>query len=48
MDAVLLTWRWQNILSIWLMVVLLYLLVTFGNQMMIRYEGNKAAGDANG
>lgn len=43
MDAVLLTWRWQNILSIWLMVILLYLLVTCGQQMAIRYEGNKAA-----
>ena len=43
MDAVLLTWRWQNILSIWLMVILLYLLVTFGQQMALRYEGGKAA-----
>lgn len=45
MDAVLLTWRWQNILSIWLMVALLYLLVTFGHQVAMRYEGNKAAGN---
>lgn len=36
MDAVLLTWRWQNILSIWLMVVLLYLLVTVGHQVVIK------------
>lgn len=42
MDAVVLTWRWQNILAIWLMVILLYLLMTFGHQMMLRYEGNKA------
>lgn len=45
MDAVLLTWRWQNILSIWLMVVLLYLLVTCGQQIALRYDGAKAAND---
>lgn len=27
MDAVVLTWRWQNILSIWIMVIALGLLV---------------------
>lgn len=43
MDAVLLTWRWQNILSIWLMVILLYFLVTMGAQLVMRGEGNKAA-----
>ena len=43
MDAVVLTWRWQNILAIWLMVILLYLLMTFGNQFMMRAEGMKAA-----
>jgi len=45
MDAVVLTWRWQNILAIWLMVALLYLLMTFGHQLMMRAEGNKAAND---
>lgn len=43
MDAVLLTWRWQNILAIWLMVILLYLLVTMGSQIAMRAEGGKAA-----
>jgi hypothetical protein len=38
MDAVLLTWRWQNILSIWLMVIMLYLLVTVGQQVAMRYS----------
>lgn len=46
MDAVLLTWRWQNILSIWIMVVLLFLVVTLFQQFALRYEGAKAA--ANG
>lgn len=32
MDAVLLTWRWQNVLTIWLMVIALALLVTVGAQ----------------
>lgn len=45
MNAVVLTWRWQNILAIWLMVALLYLLVTFGHQMMLRYDGSKAANE---
>jgi len=26
MDAVILTWRWQNLLSIWLMVIVLALI----------------------
>ena len=43
MDAVLLTWRWQNILAIWVMIGLLYLLMTVGHQVMLRGEGNKAA-----
>lgn len=46
MDAVLLTWRWQNILSIWIMVIALYLLITVMQQVMIRREGMEAA--ANG
>ncbi len=32
MDAILLTWRWQNILSIWIMVIALGLLITVGSQ----------------
>jgi hypothetical protein len=43
MDAVVLTWRWQNILSIWLMVIALFLLVTVGSQFLMRAEGKKAA-----
>lgn len=43
MDAVLLTWRWQNILSIWVMVIALFLLVTVGQQIMMRREGQAAA-----
>lgn len=46
MDAVLLTWRWQNILSIWLMVIGLYLLITIGSQLMLRFEGERAASNA--
>ena len=45
MDAVLLTWRWQNILSIWIMVIALFLLVTVARQVMLRSEGEKAASD---
>lgn len=43
MDAVVLTWRWQNIIAIWLMVVLLYFFITMGSQLLMRHEGNKAA-----
>ncbi len=43
MEAVLLTWRWQNILSIWIMVIALFLLVTVGQQFMMRREGSNAA-----
>lgn len=32
MDAILLTWRWQNVLTIWLMVIALALLITVGAQ----------------
>lgn len=46
MDAVLLTWRWQNILSVWVMVILLFLLVTVVRQTMLRREGGKAASNA--
>lgn len=40
MDAVLLTWRWQNILSIWIMVIGLALLITIGTQVFKRMSGN--------
>lgn len=43
MDAVLLTWRWQNILSIWIMVIALFLLITVARQAMMRMDGEKAA-----
>jgi hypothetical protein len=46
MDAVLLTWRWQNILSIWIIVIALFLLITVGSQLMMRMEANKAADNA--
>ena len=46
MDAVLLTWRWQNILAIWIMVVALFLLVTVGQQILLRSDGLKAVSDA--
>ncbi len=46
MDAVVLTWRWQNILAIWIMVCVLYLAVMAGSQVMLRYDGGKAAKDA--
>jgi hypothetical protein len=38
MDAVLLTYRWQNIFAIWIMVGILYLLCTVGNQVALRYK----------
>lgn len=39
MDAVLLTWRWQNILSIWIIVIAGALLVTVGSQVVRRVTG---------
>jgi len=39
MDAVLLTWRWQNILSIWIIVIALALLTTFGAQIFRKASG---------
>lgn len=45
MDAVLLTWRWQNILSIWVMIIALYLLSIVARQIMLRREGSQAAND---
>ena len=45
MNAVLLTWRWQNILSIWIMVIALFFLITIGKQIAMRREGSKAASD---
>lgn len=44
MDAVLLTWRWQNILSIWIMIVGLCLLVVFGAQIAKRVNVSKGNG----
>lgn len=43
MNAVLLTWRWQNILSVWIMVIALFLIVTLVQQAMIRKEGSDAS-----
>lgn len=40
MDAVLITWRWQNILSIWIMIILLAFLITMGAQV-VRRVGNR-------
>lgn len=45
MDAVLLTWRWQNILSIWVMIVGLFLLATVAQQLLMRGD-KKASGNA--
>lgn len=45
MDAVVLTWRWQNLLTVWIMIVILVLLVSLGSQIMMRKAG-KAASDA--
>lgn len=45
MDAVLLTWRWQNFFAVGLMIVAWYLLITIGSQVAIRLEGGKAASD---
>lgn len=39
MDAVLLTWRWQNLLTIWLMVIALGLLITVGSQVTRKVTG---------
>jgi hypothetical protein len=41
MDAVLLTWRWQNILSIWIMVIALSMLIVFGAQIARRVSADK-------
>lgn len=46
MDAVLLTWRWQNILAIWIMAIALFLLITVAQQVMLRSDGLKAVSDA--
>lgn len=43
METVVLTWRWQNILSIWIMIVALYLLTILARQIMMRKEGQAAA-----
>lgn len=43
MDAILLTWRWQNIFAIWIIAGFLYLAVTAVQQVAMRAEGGKAA-----
>lgn len=43
MDAVVLTWRWQNLLTIWLMIIALWFASTFASQMKMRLEGSSAA-----
>lgn len=43
MDAIVLTWRWHNVLIIWAMVLLLYLAITIARQIAMRVEGAKAA-----
>jgi hypothetical protein len=45
MDAVILTWRWQNLLTIWIMAIILVLIVSLGSQVVMRKAG-KAASDA--
>lgn len=42
MDAVVLTWRWQNLLTIWLMVIALYFAITFVNQIAMRFMSDQA------
>lgn len=46
MNAVLLTWRWQNILSIWIMIIALVLISTGVSQVVIRSKGKAAANAA--
>ena len=43
MDAVLLTWRWQNILSIWIIAIALFIIITIAQQVIMRREGAVAA-----
>lgn len=43
MDAVVLTWRWQNLLTIWLMIIALWFAITFGSQIMMRIRGDTTA-----
>ena len=43
MDAVLLTWRWQNILSIWVMILALLFVGMIISQIMLRTKGKAAA-----
>lgn len=46
MDAVLLTWRWQNILSIWVIVLALVFIGAIVSQIMLRTKGKAAANAA--
>lgn len=45
MDAVVLTWRWQNILSIWIMIAALILVATIIAQVSLRNQAKSDAGN---
>lgn len=42
MDAVVLTWRWTNMLAIWFMVGALGLAVVFGAQTVRKLNGSNS------
>lgn len=42
MDAILLTWRWQNILSVWIMVIALGLLITLTSQVVKKVSAGQS------
>jgi hypothetical protein len=46
MDAVLLTWRWQNVLSIWIIAITLALLIVVGGQIARRVNGGGSNGSS--
>jgi anti-sigma-K factor RskA len=46
MNEVILTWRPANIATIAVIVLALYLIVTFAHQVMIRKDGQKGAENA--
>lgn len=41
MDAVLLTWRWSNLLTIWLMVAILAIIIAIIGQTARRAGGSQ-------
>lgn len=43
METVVLTWRWQNILSIWVMIIGLFFALTLARQVKMRMDGQRAA-----